>query len=72
MNIYSYSEAKQKLSLILDKAKKDGKVLIKRKDGSIFQVTSVSTDKSPLEVKGVNTGLSKEEIIDLIKETRKR
>jgi hypothetical protein len=72
MNTYSFSEAKQKLSLILDKAKKDGKVLIKRKDGSMFEVKSVLPDKSPLEVRGVNLRLTKNEIIDIIKESRRK
>jgi hypothetical protein len=72
METYSYSEAKQKLSLILDKAKRVGRVLIRRKDGSVFEVKSISFDKSPLDVKGVDVKLGKDEILDLIREIRKR
>lgn len=72
MNIYTYSEARQKLASLLEKAKKEGKVLIKRKDGSIFELKSITKKKSPLDVKGVNIKLGKEEIIDILKEVRKR
>ncbi len=72
MNTYTYSEARQKLAALLDKAKKDGKVLIKRKDGSVFELKSVKSKKSPLDVKGVNIKLDKEEIIDILREVRSR
>lgn len=72
MNTYTYSEARQRLATLLDKAKKEGKVLIKRKDGSIFELKSVVERKSPLDVKGVNIKLEKEEIIDILREVRSR
>lgn len=72
MNIYTYSEARQKLATLLDQAKKEGKVLIKRKDGSIFELRSVVKKKSPLDVKGVNVKLEKEEILDILREVRSR
>ncbi len=72
MNTYTYSEARQKFAAILDKAKKEGKVLIKRKDGSIFELRSLVQNKSPLDVKGVKIKLNKEEIIDILKEVRER
>jgi hypothetical protein len=72
MNTYTYSEARQKFATILDKAKKDGKVLIKRKDGSVFEIKSLLPNKSPLDVKGIKINLNKEEIIDILKEVRER
>jgi hypothetical protein len=72
MNTYTYSEARQKLAALLDKAKKEGKVLIKRKDGSIFELKSVTEKKSPLDVKGVNIKLDRDEILDILKEVRSR
>ncbi|MFO7525790.1 MAG: type II toxin-antitoxin system Phd/YefM family antitoxin [Ignavibacteriaceae bacterium] len=72
MNIYSYSEARQKLASLLDKAKKEGKVLIKRKDGSLFELKSITRKKSPLDVRGVNINLEKEEIINILREIRER
>ncbi len=70
MNTYTYSEARQKLAALLDKAKKEGKVLIKRNDGSIFELKAVTENKSPLAVKGVNIKLEKDEILDILKEVR--
>lgn len=72
MNTYTYSEARQRLATLLDKAKTEGKVLIKRKDGSIFELKSVTEKKSPLDVKGVNINIEKEEIIDILREVRSR
>lgn len=72
MNTYTYSEARQKLAALLDKAKKEGKVIIKRKDGSIFELKSVTEKKSPLDVKGVNIKLERDEILDILKEVRSR
>ena len=72
MQTYTYSEARQKLAFLLDKAKADGSVLIKRKDGSIFEVKARSVNKSPLDVKGINIDIDKDEILDIIKEVRER
>ncbi len=36
MNVYTYSEARQKLAALLDKAAKEGEVRIKRRDGQVF------------------------------------
>jgi hypothetical protein len=36
--VYTYSEARQNLASLLEKAAKEGEVRIKRKDGQIFVV----------------------------------
>ena len=72
MNTYTYSEARQQLASLLDKAKREGKVLIKRRDGTIFELKALSEKKSPLDVKGVNLKINREEIIDILREVRKR
>ena len=72
MNTYTYSEARQRLATILDKAKKEGKVLITRKDGSVFELKALVKNKSPLDVKGVNVALNKKDIIDILREVRER
>jgi hypothetical protein len=38
MNVYTYTEARQNLATLLDKASREGEVLIKRKDGQMFKV----------------------------------
>ena len=72
MNSYTYSEARQKLATILNKAKKEGKDLITRKDGSVFELKALLNNKSPLDVKGVNVALNKEDIIDILREVREK
>lgn len=72
MTIYTYSEARQKLASVLDEAKNDGEVLIKRKDGSLFAVKTVLPNQSPLDVEGVDINISAEEIVDIIREVRSR
>ena len=72
MNTYTYSEARQKLAALLDKAKNEGKVLITRKDGSVFELKALSRKRSPLDIKGINSKMNREEIIDILKEVRER
>ena len=72
MTIYTFSEARQKFASVLEKAKSEGKVLIKRKDGSVFVIQPVSNRESPLNVKGIDLGLSASEIVDIVREIRKR
>ena len=72
MIIYTYSEARQNFSSVLDKAKSEGKVLIKRRDGSSFILTPVSASNSPLNVKGIKKDIKSSEIIDILKEVRSR
>jgi PHD/YefM family antitoxin component YafN of YafNO toxin-antitoxin module len=72
MTIYSYSQARQNLSSLLNKAKEEGEVMIKRKDGSTFILKPVSPKSSPLEVEGIDVDTSREEIVEIQKEIRAR
>lgn len=72
MNTYTYSQARQKLAMLLEKAKKGGKVLIARKDGSVFELKALSENKSPLDVKSINFNMERDEIIEILKEVRNR
>ncbi|MEP0862332.1 MAG: type II toxin-antitoxin system Phd/YefM family antitoxin [Ignavibacterium sp.] len=72
MDIYTYSEAKQNLSNILDKAVRKGKVFIKGKDGKLFMIREVTSGQSPLEVRGIKINVSRSDILEAIKESRKR
>jgi len=72
MTIYTFSDARQKFASVLEKAKAEGKVLIKRKDGSVFVIQPVSQSKSPLDVKGIDLELSAAEIVDIVREVRER
>ena len=72
MTVYTYSQARQNFSSLLNKARKDGKVLIKRRDGVLFSVCPEKTIKSPLNIKAVKTKVSTREIIQSIRESRKK
>ena len=54
------------------KAKSQGEVRIKRKDGDEFVVKPILKKISHLDVEGVSLGLSVEEIVSAIRESRER
>lgn len=72
MKVYTYSEARQKLSDVLDRAKVEGEVRIKRRDGGEFVVRPAQRRGSPLDVEGVDTDVTVKEIVDAVRELRER
>jgi hypothetical protein len=72
MNVYTYSEARQNLASLLDQAAREGEVRIRRKDGQIFVIKVQPKTESPLEVEGIDLGISTQEILDAIEEGRKK
>jgi hypothetical protein len=73
MEAYTYSNARQNLSEVLDLALKEGQAKIMRRDGTSFIIRPEKRRKSPLDIKGVNVkGLEMPDILDAIKESRKR
>ena len=72
MDIYTYSSARQNLANVLDQAKKQGRVLIQRRDGSLFSLTPENKPESPLDVNGLNSAMKRGELLDIIRESRAR
>ena len=74
MKIYTYSDARQKFSSVLEQAQKEGKVLIKRRDGRIFSLTpeKVKKQESPFDIQGVKTKVTTEDILSTISAERSR
>ncbi len=72
MHVYTYSEARQKLASVLDRAKSTGKVLIRRKDGSIFALTPEQAGRSPLDVPAIQAKVSTRELVDIVKKGRRK
>jgi antitoxin Phd len=72
MQIYTYSEARQKLAAVLDQAENSGKVLIRRKDGRTFALIPESITASPLDIPTIKAKISTKEIVDIIREGRER
>ncbi|MEZ4831422.1 MAG: type II toxin-antitoxin system Phd/YefM family antitoxin [Caldilineaceae bacterium] len=50
MQIYTYSEARQKLVSLLDQALTEGDVLIRRRNGTLFLLRPEEMTSSPLDV----------------------
>ena len=72
MTVYTYSEARQKFASLLKKAGEEGKVLIRKRDGTLFSVTPEKKPKSPLDIKGIKTKATTEDILLAIHESRER
>ena len=72
MKVYTYSEARRWFARILDEAREGGEIRIKRRDGSEFSLRPVSATASPLDVPGVDTNLSLDDIVGAIREGRER
>ena len=72
MIVYTYSEARQKLSTLLDDASREGEVILKRRDGQVFIVKPDIKTSSPLNVKGINLNLTKGDILNSIQDSRRK
>lgn len=72
MKVYTYSQARQKLAKLLDDACQEGQVQIKRRDGQTFVIRPVKEKKSLLEVAGIKTDISLDELNEAVKKSRER
>jgi prevent-host-death family protein len=71
MKVYTYSEARQRLAELLNRAGREGQVEIRRRDGQVFVVRPIARAGSPLDVPGVDTDLSREELLGLVRQSRR-
>lgn len=70
MKVFTYSEARQNLSELLNIAKNE-EVEIRRRDGSIFSIVpKIRKRKSPFDIVGIKTKATTQDILDAIKESR--
>ena len=73
MTVFTYSKARQNFASLLDIARREGEVRIRRKDGSLLTLAPVRAEKkSPLDVQGVKTGATTKDIIEAIHDSRMR
>lgn len=70
MLVTTYSEARKTLASILDRAKTDGAVLIKRADGSVFRLSPEEIRESPFEGIGTNIHLPKGALRQIVGELK--
>jgi len=72
MQVYTYSEARQKFAKLLQQAEDTGKVLIRRKDGRTFALVPENTLSSPLDVPSIEAHVTTQEIVDIVRKGRER
>jgi antitoxin (DNA-binding transcriptional repressor) of toxin-antitoxin stability system len=72
MKSFTYSEARQNLSQLLNIAQQE-EVEIRRRDGLVFSLTSKKrSEKSPFDISGVKTKATTADIMSAIDKSRKR
>ena len=71
MDIYTYSEARQKLSAVLDRAESSGRALIRRRDGRTFALTPAEPVASPLNVPSVKAKVTTAELVSIVRAGRR-
>jgi PHD/YefM family antitoxin component YafN of YafNO toxin-antitoxin module len=70
MKEYTYSEARQRLASLLNSARKDGAVRIRRRDGQRFVIKPETRKRSPLDVATLDLQIGRDEIIDIVRSSR--
>ena len=71
MRVFTYSEARKRLSEVLDLAEND-EVIIKRRNGDTFSLKRTRKAVSPLDIEGIKLDISTIELIAAIRESRER
>jgi len=70
VTVFTFSEARQKFAAILERARREGAVRVRRRDGQVFIIQPDRPRRSPLDVAGIHADLSREEIVDIVREMR--
>jgi prevent-host-death family protein len=76
MNVYTYSEARQRLADVLSEAERTGEVRIKRRGGGEFALRPVQREESPFEAAGpaveTRKQLTPQDLVEAVRGGRKR
>ena len=71
MKEFTYSEARQQLAAVLDRARRERAVRIRRRDGQVFVLAPEKRHGSPLDVASLDLDISRNEIVSLVHEGRR-
>jgi hypothetical protein len=72
-SFFTLDEASQNLVIVLEQAEQSGEVRIVSPGGKVFVIRPELTQRSSaMDVAGVDTGVTAEEILEAIKEGRRR
>lgn len=69
MKVYTYSQARQNLAEVLNRAKAE-EVVIRRRGGDTFTVVPALRRGSPFNVPGIQTRVCTEDILAAVKDSR--
>ncbi len=68
----TYLETQENFSVLLERAREQGEVRIKRADGQVFILKPENKKRSALDIAGIDLAVSTEEIIAFVREGRER
>jgi prevent-host-death family protein len=71
MKVYTYSEARQRLSDVLNIARTE-EVVIKRRGGETFSIIFKKDTRSPFDVPGIKTKATTKDILEAVRASRER
>jgi hypothetical protein len=74
MHVYTYSEARQNFADLLDQSIYE-EVIVRRRDGNQFRIVPdiiapSNTKKSPLDIPGINCGITLEQTLQVLNDIR--
>lgn len=72
MSMYTYSEARRRLASLLDEALRGRTVIIRRRDGRLFELRPATVSGSPLDVDTIDLDVTTDDIVDFVREGRRR
>jgi len=70
MLVVTYSDACKTLASILDRAQREGAVLIRRADGSVFRIAPERIEGSPLDIPALPIQLPEGELAGALEDAR--
>lgn len=71
MKEFTYSEARQQLATLLEKARREGAVRIRRRDGQVFVLRPEQRTGSPLDVPSLKLRISRDDLLAAVREGRR-
>jgi hypothetical protein len=72
MTTYTDTDLRQRPDAVLNDAQNQGEVRIKRGDGKEFVLRPAEADRSGLDVPGIKTNITTEEIVAAVRQGRER
>lgn len=72
MPIYNYADICDSFTDLFDKAKENTEVIVKRENGELYLITLVRKKGAAYNLPETDLGLSRNEIVSFIRETRER